>query len=378
MPEDSTRLTRRELCEQVWREPLRDVADRYRISDVGLAKLCRRHAIPLPGRGHWQRRAAGKPVKGGPEKLADGDEVLVIEPRRDDDGGRFDYAGTNRSIDHLGPTTWLEMCETAEADWLPLVQKTVSVLRRSSPDERGLLVSKTPGLLPLSVGSGNLERAARIADGFLRACTDLGFIADGPKADPEWRPEIEGVTLKWSLREETVREKQSKTPSGSPPLPGEPDFRWINHPRYTFKPTGRLIFEFKGYGAPVRTKWRDGKRQRVEKLLHRIVEGGIRVASARRQWRDHCEAQRAAEEAERAHREAEQQREEAARERRQALLEDADAFDRAARLRHYIAAIEQRANTSAAPVPIDDNLDRWLTWARSVADSIDPLSTSNE
>lgn len=378
MPEDAIRLTRRELCDQVWSEPLRDVADRYGISDVGLAKLCRRHAIPLPGRGHWQRRAAGKPVNGGPAEQADGDEVVIIGPRSGGDGDRFDYGETNRSIDRLGPTTWLEMPETGEADWLPLVQNTVSALRRASPDERGLLVAKTPDLLPLSVAPGNLERAARIADGFLRACTDLGFIAAGPKAGSEWCPEIEGVRLKWSLREETVREKQTKAPSGSPPPPGEPDFRWINHPRYTFKPTGKLSFELKGYGAPVQTRWRDGKRQRVEKLLHRIVEGGIRVASVRRQWRDQREAERAAEEAKRAYREAEQQREVAARERRQVLLDDAEAFDRATRLRRYIASVEQRGSTDAAPVPIDDDLGNWLVWARSVADDLDPLTVSED
>lgn len=378
MPEDAIRLTRRELCEQVWSEPLWDVAGRYGISDVGLAKLCRRHAIPLPGRGHWQRRAAGKPVNEGPEELADGDEVLVIEPRSGGDGDQFDFGETNRSIDRFGPRTWLEMPETAEADWLPLVQKTVSVLRRSSPDERGLLVARTPDLLPLSVAPDNLERAARIADGFLKACADLEFLAATPKTDPEWRPQIEGVTLKWSLREETVREKQTIMPSGPSPPHGEPDFRWINRSRNVLKPSGKLAFEFDSFGEPVHTRWRDGKRQRVEKLLHRIVEGGVRVASARRQRQEQFEAERAAREAERVQREAEQQREEAARERRQALLDDADAFDRAARLRRYIAAVERRGGTDAAPVPIDDDLGKWLVWARSVADDLDPLAAPED
>ena len=51
--------TRRELFDQVWAEPVMHVAKRIGISDVALAKVCRGMGIPLPGRGHWARKAAG-------------------------------------------------------------------------------------------------------------------------------------------------------------------------------------------------------------------------------------------------------------------------------------------------------------------------------
>jgi hypothetical protein len=53
-------IDRRSLYEEVWKEPVRIVAPRYGLSDVGLAKLCRRLAIPLPSRGYWAKVAAGK------------------------------------------------------------------------------------------------------------------------------------------------------------------------------------------------------------------------------------------------------------------------------------------------------------------------------
>src|SRR4051794_2095749 len=62
------------LYEEVWKEPVRDVAKRYRISDVALSKTCRRRDIPLPPQGYWLRPKAkrGKrptlpPVKPGVE-----------------------------------------------------------------------------------------------------------------------------------------------------------------------------------------------------------------------------------------------------------------------------------------------------------------------
>jgi hypothetical protein len=53
-------IDRRSLYEEVWKEPVRIVAPRYGLSDVGLAKLCHRLAIPLPGRGYRAKVAAGK------------------------------------------------------------------------------------------------------------------------------------------------------------------------------------------------------------------------------------------------------------------------------------------------------------------------------
>lgn len=55
-------FTRRQLYEQVWAEPITVVAKALRVSDVGLAKACRRGAVPLPPRGYWAKRNAGQSV----------------------------------------------------------------------------------------------------------------------------------------------------------------------------------------------------------------------------------------------------------------------------------------------------------------------------
>ena len=40
-------FTRAELYEMVWSEPMRTIAGRYKISDVGLRKICVRKNIPV-------------------------------------------------------------------------------------------------------------------------------------------------------------------------------------------------------------------------------------------------------------------------------------------------------------------------------------------
>ena len=44
----STVLTRKELYDRVWTEPMQKLGKDFGLSDVGLAKTCRRYAIPVP------------------------------------------------------------------------------------------------------------------------------------------------------------------------------------------------------------------------------------------------------------------------------------------------------------------------------------------
>jgi hypothetical protein len=53
-------LTRAQLHELVWNEPMRKLAPRFGLSNVGLAKVCKRHMGPYPKRGYWAKFAAGQ------------------------------------------------------------------------------------------------------------------------------------------------------------------------------------------------------------------------------------------------------------------------------------------------------------------------------
>ena len=57
---------RESLHEIVWTAPVMEVAKRLGVSDVGLAKLCRRAAIPTPARGYWARVESGQRIGRAP------------------------------------------------------------------------------------------------------------------------------------------------------------------------------------------------------------------------------------------------------------------------------------------------------------------------
>jgi hypothetical protein len=56
-------LTRLELYDPVWSTAMAKLAENFGLSDVGLAKICDRHRVPIPPRGYWAKKNAGKKVK---------------------------------------------------------------------------------------------------------------------------------------------------------------------------------------------------------------------------------------------------------------------------------------------------------------------------
>jgi hypothetical protein len=52
MDDETIRFTREQLYEKVWSKPMSSLAKEWGISDVGLAKICKRYNIPRPGMGH--------------------------------------------------------------------------------------------------------------------------------------------------------------------------------------------------------------------------------------------------------------------------------------------------------------------------------------
>lgn len=55
-------FSRRQLYDLVWGRPILSLAKEFGFSDVGFAKICRRHNIPLPPRGYWAKINAGMQV----------------------------------------------------------------------------------------------------------------------------------------------------------------------------------------------------------------------------------------------------------------------------------------------------------------------------
>jgi hypothetical protein len=180
MPADMVRVTREELYEQVWSEPMQTLAKKYGLSDVGLAKTCRRMRIPLPGRGYWAKKQFGKPVRRTPLPRLAGSATQV---ERD-----FVVRGPEASSDvrepPTGPIADQQRFEASEENKIrvtdvltdphPLVARTVTALRRAKPNAQGYLVPAT-ATLNVDVTLDGADRAMCILDALLKALEVRGF-----------------------------------------------------------------------------------------------------------------------------------------------------------------------------------------------------------
>jgi hypothetical protein len=62
----SITLTREQLYQRVWTDPIDRICSELGLSNVGLRKLCLRHDIPVPPRGYWAKKKVGKRVRQSP------------------------------------------------------------------------------------------------------------------------------------------------------------------------------------------------------------------------------------------------------------------------------------------------------------------------
>jgi hypothetical protein len=81
---------REELYQKVWERPMLKVAEEYGVSSVALGKVCRKLAVPVPGRGHWA-------------KLAHGHTGARNALRRQEERGLVEHLGKKIFINRLVP-----------------------------------------------------------------------------------------------------------------------------------------------------------------------------------------------------------------------------------------------------------------------------------
>ncbi|MGH8251918.1 MAG: hypothetical protein ACREVI_14705 [Steroidobacteraceae bacterium] len=406
----SRTLTREELYELVWSKPMVEVAQDFGISDVGLAKRCRRLSIPVPGRGYWARVEAGqKPARSKlPERkvIAYWDREALTMPARREGVAESEFHDAIRDLESLSSlraraSTLSITAAESVLDCGAAVKRTARQLRHPRRAEfvfeRG---SRAGPLVSMDVSVGALDRACLLADRILKASESLGWrFVDAPKQVPEPRPErgryggpdvrqppiraarfgelhVAGEPVGLHI-EERMRE-ESRKPSAAE-LARERREYGYRAPRKTRVPTGNLRVvrqdTYPKYGTPSRVTWYDRGGARVDDQLPAILGGFYELAlSIKTRRADHEREKRERGEAERRRKELEARQETNAALVRQ-LETDAGAWHRARYLRRYTAAARRALDMGTIPVRFQKRQINYLAWAERYVDQLDPLKS---
>ncbi|MHB8870443.1 MAG: hypothetical protein ACYC6T_17905 [Thermoleophilia bacterium] len=167
--QSKTTYHRETLYEEVWAEPVKMLAARYGVSDVALGKTCRKMAIPLPGRGYWAKKKAGKappqpPLPALPSGIPDVLDVQGATPPR-----------TERTA---SPETEARMAEEEAKEATIFVSEELTRPHPLVREARRLLGRRkqtTTRCLDISVSRDSLDRALRIMDALLKALVARGL-----------------------------------------------------------------------------------------------------------------------------------------------------------------------------------------------------------
>lgn len=363
------RLSRETLYERVWSEPMQRLASRFRISDVGLAKLCRRHRIPVPGRGYWAKVQAGHHPRRRPLPAAKGEEVeIVIRPTPKivppnevaelDDIERLPENRITVSDELTGPH--------------PRIVQAQRSLRNAPRDERGVLQPRAKRCVAIHVTKESLDRALRIMDALVEALEARGrtLLIESTSTT---MTVVDDERLEFVL-EEIVRQVQHKMTPAEQLEERIKGYRAYSVPRYDWLATGFLQLRITNLEASgVRRSWSDGKRQRLESCLNSFMSGLTLAARANRDERARrAERERRWEEerqleAERQHRRYLEQR------RIRALDEQIERWRRAGQIREYARKVAEDEDATVRTDEVCTTREEWFRWAVEYADRIDPF-----
>lgn len=377
---DGVQLTREALYDLVWSEPLQKAARRFGISDVMLAKYCKKMEVPRPGRGYWQRLAAGQRVNRPPLPEPKGPKVpkvCVIGGQKSARAIHLIDSSKSAAAAPPAPEVPVQPTLTAPHEF---VRRTLTALERAKPGDNGLLWAPAgPGILDVSVSRGLLDRALRIMDALIKAVESRGGRVlvesrEGSASEKGTFVEIAGQRLGIRLRELVDRTPHVATQEEKVRQRRDP---WFRIPEWDHAPSGRLALEIRGLeylGLGLRQRWVDGTRQRLEGCIGKFVVALEQAAQAKRAHDEEMERRRrewAEEERRRALERLKREQEQA---RRQRLIQEAELWETAQRVARYVTEVERQARVRGMDTGPDSPLGRWLAWARSVASQLDPAS----
>lgn len=344
------KISRQALYERVWAAPLRKIAPEFGVSDVGLAKACRRHAIPLPPRGHWIRVEHGKTSeRPALPPSSHGDTIsLSLEQSRAQRVSMVSPALTGLRV----------QVSSGTAPLAPFAQATLTALMKARPSSSGLALCGGKAHFKCALSPALFARACRILDAIERKLPEVGGELMRGVDERPLCVSFRGQAVTFSLAERYTRSEfipESERKSAYP------------RKEYLYTLTGELKLAVDGY-FDGRKSWSDGARAKLEDKLSEVLAGLAAAAGAmKRVAEERAEQSRLWEEQARVRRE----REEQARRReafRDSFASEADAWYRHQAAAEYLAHLRQ----AVANKQLTEASAEWLSLAAQAVADLNP------
>lgn len=354
-------VSREQLYRELWSEPAVAVAERYGISDVGLAKVCRRYNIPKPGLGYWAKREVGRAPAPTPLPPASDPALQSVHFQPGDQASpTADVPDYEREKD----PEWRIRVPPDLKLTHPLVKAAAAGLhsaakqpaRQTSYQERyrAHLVAAGEGCLDIAVSKPQVARALRIMQALVAALDKRGYsVAVNKKS--ETIVTVLGEEFEIALNE---RQKQIKV-------------KHEYHTSIELEPSGclrlRIGPDYSSSGVM------DDPPRLLEDLLNRFVASLVRKAveaQRRRAIREERERRWQIHDHERQLRDQVRHSEDLRRRRLRVL---AGRWVQHRRLSEFVASVDRRLREGSLEGEPREAAVRWVEWAKANLAKTDPI-----
>jgi hypothetical protein len=275
--ENIIKISRKELYEQVWTEPVTQLSRRYGFSDVWLAKICRKYDIPRPPRGYWARIQSGQNVPKTPLPKRKDDPIINIHIRPSDTKVKNvlnkEVIQQRRSISEIVVPELLKEPH-------PLIAISSTILSSIKSDSAGILIPPDDHCLDIRVSRESHPRALRIMDALIKSLGTMNFeVSISRKAT---RINVFDVLLNISMGEKLYRRRLKAKDHN---LDGYYQFGYNLYEDQPI-PAGKLFLSIGDLGfyssGEYRKNWRDTDSHRLEDSLKSFIAGLMKAAALKK------------------------------------------------------------------------------------------------
>jgi len=345
------------LYAEVWENPATKVGERFGVSNVTIAKLCRRLKVPVPERGYWARKASGKDVKQMPLPPFKNPPMIVY--RRNVSTPKPEIGSSDPELAKIAEVESRNLSNPTSEH--KLIVKARQVLERARTDkyDRAVHAPSSP-CLDVRVSRGLLDRALSIMNALVFAleAEGLGLTV----SDTTISVEVFGQSISFGIEEELRLKERREVKS-----------YFSTRLEKIYECSGNLTFRVSTTAAGIRACWSDGKRKSLEEHLPKLIGGilrnarSLRIEQEVRKQRELEWERQSRDEVERIRKTGEEQQ------RFENLVKCVNDWEKAEKIRTFVNAYQKMSEERGEPTTPESPRGQWLAWARRKADQLDPL-----
>lgn len=347
---------RQELYELVWNEPLSKLSTRFYIETQYLKDICLENNIPLPTRGYWSKARFNKEIEKPTLPTIENENPKINIVQQQNRKFKTDYHRRAFELEQRKDLNFKVPVRISK--YHQLVRSTERLLEKIDNSENGLRyweVANEHDLLPIHTDAKLRVRALRFMDTLIKVVEAMGckivFYCNDTYI------EMLGQKTKINLRQKQYRIRD-KDESG-----------WAKD---SLKKSDKL--EFQAGPSFNQKNWIDNTKRNIEECLPEIIAW---IEKDCKYWHD-LRTEQAIEENKRLLKEQKLEALKKTEELEQAkvsqLFIDADNWNKAQITERYISEMEKRA---VLKNKMNSKTMDYISWAREVIESLNPLSDSN-